>query len=323
MTTETDLDPPPIAGKTKSMAGMKVANAPCSFGIMSGFEPDPPLGYTDVLDQIAEAGFAGTELGDWGFMPDDPRGLKAELDQRNLAIVGAFTPVELTDDGNLETATAAALRAARLLAACASPESAPGPYVILAASSARHPERVKVAGRVRPEDSLDPSEWDCLARNSERVAGTVLEATGLRTVFHPHCATPVETEAETERFAELTDGGLVGLCYDSGHVAYAGDDPVAVLGNLRERVELVHFKDMNRDVANDARGNNWDYGRAVREGLFCELGRGSVDFSGIRSALLGAGYRGWIVVEDELPPGRVPPLEAAKGDREFLRKLGL
>jgi inosose dehydratase len=61
----------------------------------------------------------------------------------------------------------------------------------------------------------------------------------------------------------------------------------------------------------------------VREGLFCELGRGAVDWFAVCSALLSAGYQGWIVVEDEFPPGRVPPLEAAMRDREFLRGQGL
>jgi inosose dehydratase len=187
---------PHVRPGTKLSEKIRVANAPCSFGIMSGFEPDPPLTYLDVLDQIAQAGFAGTELGDWGFMPDDAAVLKPELDKRRLAMVGAFTPVELTDQAGIDDAIAVAVRAGRLLAACASPESAPGPYVILAASAARHPERMRIAGRVRPEDGLSNAEWDALAHNVERVAQAVREETGVRSVFHPHCATPVETYAE-------------------------------------------------------------------------------------------------------------------------------
>jgi inosose dehydratase len=176
---------------------------------------------------------------------------------------------------------------------------------------------------VEPEHGLSHREWDTLARNTERVARTVLDETGVRTVFHPHCATPVETLAETMRFVEMTDPKLIGVCFDTGHVAYAGDDPAGCLWHLRQRIQLVHFKDMDRHVAEDARKNGWDYGRAVREGLFCELGRGSVSWFAVRSAMLSAGYQGWIVVEDELPPGGVPPLEAAKRDREMLRRLGL
>jgi inosose dehydratase len=302
---------------------VKVGNAPCSFGIMSGFEPDPPLTYLDVLDQIAEAGYAGTELGDWGFMPGDPAVLQPELELRNLALTGAFTPVELTESTNLEAATATALRAARLLATCASPDSAPGPYVILAADASLHPHRRRVAGRVKPQDGLAPSEWHALTGNAQHVARAVADETGVRTVFHPHCATPIETFEEITRFVEMTAPDLIGLCYDTGHIAYAGDDPVGCLSQLRDRIQLVHFKDMDLSVAESARKNEWEYGRAVREGLYCELGRGSVDWFDVKNTLLSAGYQGWIIVEDELPPGRVPPLEAAKRDREFLRGQGL
>ena len=76
---------------------------------MSGFQPDPPLTYLDVLDQIAEAGFSGTELGDRGFMPSDPDFLLPELLQRGLAMVGAFTPLELTDPSQLTASMIGAL----------------------------------------------------------------------------------------------------------------------------------------------------------------------------------------------------------------------
>jgi len=290
---------------------------------MSGFQPDPPLTYLDFLDQIAASGYAGTELGDWGFMPEDPAVLRRELERRRLALIGAFTPVELTDPVAYPEAESKALRAARLLAACSSADSEPGPYVILAANTSRHPSRRRIAGRVKPLDGLAEAEWKALAQGVNAIARTVLSETGVLTAFHPHCGTPVETLAETARLVEVTDPDLAGLCFDTGHVAYAGDEPVEWLSAFLERIRLVHFKDMDGDVAEAARQNRWDYGRAVREGLFTELGRGCVDFPSIHSALAGAGYDGWIVVEDEIPPGRVPPFEAAKRDREFLRDLGL
>jgi inosose dehydratase len=302
---------------------MKVGNAPCSFGIMAGFEPDPPLTYTDVLDQIAQAGYAGTELGDWGFMPDDASVLKPELEKRGLALVGAFTPVALTEPSDLDASTAVALRAARLLAACVAPNCPPAPYVILAASAARHPHRKTVAGRVGPDDGLAGAEWDCLAGSTNSIARRVLEETGVRTVFHPHCATPVETFAETERFVAMTDPALIGLCFDTGHVLYGGDDPVRWLQAFGERVQLVHFKDMDRRTAGLRAANGWDYTGTVREGLFTELGEGCVDFPAVGKDLGARGYDGWVIVEDEIPPGRVPPLDAAMRDREYLRGLGL
>jgi len=290
---------------------------------MAGFEPDPPLTYLGVLDQIATSGYAGTELGDRGFMPGDPIVLKPQLEQRNLAMIGAFTPLELTDPANLDAATAIGLRSARLLAACTSPQSAPGPYLILAADAVLHPLRRRVAGRVKPVHSLSDAEARAVARAVNQIAAAVLAETGIATVFHPHCGTPVETVVETSHFAMMTDPDLVGLCFDTGHVAFAGDDLDEWLMLFAPRTRLVHFKDMDSVIANQARGNAWDYTTAVRNGLFCPLGEGSVDFAACLQALAGGGYQGWIVVEDEIPPGREPPLVVAMRDRQFLRGLGL
>jgi len=302
---------------------IRVANAPCSFGVMAGFEPDPPLTYLEVLDQVAASGYAGTELGDWGFMPGDPAILKPALDQRGLAMTGAFTPLELTDPANLDAAISAALRTARLLAACATPQSAPGPYVIVAADAALHPLRRRVAGRVKEAHGLSEAETRAMGAAINRIAAAVLSETGVATVFHPHCGTPVETAIETSRLMLLTDPGIVGLCFDTGHVAYAGDALDEWLTLFAARTRLVHFKDMDPVVANRARGNAWDEDTAVRNGLFCPLGEGAVDFRSTLHVLIGAGYEGWIVVEDEIPPGREPPLAAAIRDRAFLQGLGL
>ena len=129
---------------------------------MGGFEPDPALTYDRVLDDIAAAGFTGTELGDWGFMPDNPVKLQSELVARGLEMIGAFTPVRLTDSDAHGESVAAALRAARLLKA--SSETAArrsGPFVILAEASTR--ERLAVAGRVGEEHGLTSPQWKALA----------------------------------------------------------------------------------------------------------------------------------------------------------------
>jgi inosose dehydratase len=290
---------------------------------MAGFQPDPPLSYRDVLDQIAEAGFAGTELGDPGFMPDDPAVLGPELQRRNFSMVGAFIPVELTDPGNLETSTEIALRTATLLKAVSSDASTPGPYVILAADASRHPERRSIAGRVTPDDGISDEEWETLAAGLDLIARRVRSETGISTVFHPHCGTPVETFAETQRLMEMIDPSVLGLCFDTGHVAYAGDNLDTWLSTFAVNTRLVHFKDMNGAVASTARDHEWGYPTAVGNGLFCPLGEGYVDFDSSLKQLASAGYEGWIVVEDEIPPGRIPPLEAAKRDRAFLGRLGL
>jgi len=301
-----------------------VGNAPCSWGIMGGFDLDPPPDYFQVLDEIAESGYAGTELGDWGFMPAEAEVLRPELERRCLAMIGAFTPVALAQPERYDQAEARALRAARLLAGCKTAGALTrGPLLILADDASANPLRAQKAGRVEPCDSLSVDQLRALARGLEAVAAQVLDETGIGTVFHPHCGTCVETLAETTRLAEMTDERLIGLCYDTGHVAYAGDDPLDALNALGDRVWHAHFKDYEASVAERARRERWDYRTAVANGLFCELGRGAIDFRALEAMLRSRQYNGWIVVEDELPPGSGVPLESARRDRAFLRSLGL
>ncbi|MDW8268629.1 MAG: xylose isomerase, partial [Anaerolineae bacterium] len=107
-------------------------------------------GYAQVLDEMRETGYEGTELGDWGFMPTDPDLLRRELARRGLALLGAFVPVALADLDAHDDGEEAALRTARLLAAVAGPT----PFIVLADDNGRDPVRTQNAGRVRPEHGL-------------------------------------------------------------------------------------------------------------------------------------------------------------------------
>ena len=76
---------------------IKVANAPCSWGVLEFDLAGESAGYAQVLDEIDATGYAGTELGDWGFMPTDPKQLRHEIHSRGLTLLGAFVPVMLKD----------------------------------------------------------------------------------------------------------------------------------------------------------------------------------------------------------------------------------
>ncbi|HEX5498108.1 MAG TPA: hypothetical protein VFX03_02735, partial [Thermomicrobiales bacterium] len=82
------------------MPTIRVANAPVSWGILE-FEglPAKTYSWSEVLDEIAATGYAGTELGDYGFLPADPIRLRAELDRRGLTMLGAFVPVAFANPG--------------------------------------------------------------------------------------------------------------------------------------------------------------------------------------------------------------------------------
>jgi len=312
---------------------IRVANAPVSWGALEieGFN-QKPLPYDVVLDEIAETGYAGTELGDWGFMPTDPDSLRDELERRGLALIGAFVPVLLRDPSTLQAGTEHALRVARLLAAVV-PESDRGtqritaPFIVIADDNVTDPGRTLHAGRITPEMALPDDEWAGYAGRAEAVARAVREETGLRSVFHPHSAGWVETPAETDRFLAETDSEMLGIVFDTGHYLFgAGDEGPSVVEAMdrwADRIWYIHFKDNDRELARRSREEGWDYLQALRAGIFSELGQGGVDFRAVIGWLDEHGYDGWAVVEQDILPGLGTPKESARRNREFLASLGI
>jgi len=301
---------------------MRIANAPCSWGVLEFDRTAAAPPADQVLDEIAATGYEGTELGDWGFLGTDARQLQVDLDRRQLALVGAFIAIPLTDAAAHDEGAATAVRTARLLAAAASQP----PVIVLSDATAAVPDRTARAGRIQPEDRLTPAAWNVVAVGAEQLARAVRDATGLRTVFHHHCATYVETPAEIDALMERTDPELVGLCLDTGHATYGGGDPLEILSRHAARVWHVHFKDCSRSIADRARAERWDYLEAIRHGVFCELGQGQVDFSGVIARLQSIGYPGWIVVEQDVLPSMGTsgaPAASAHRNRQFLRSLGI
>ncbi|MEI7770201.1 MAG: TIM barrel protein [Chloroflexales bacterium] len=310
------------------MATIHVGNAPCSWGTLEfeGLEGER-IAYPRMLDELAAAGYTGTELGDWGYLPTDPAALRADLAGRGLSLTGAFVPVALRDSAAHAPGVQSALRVARLLAAAAE-GAATRPFLVLADNNGGDRVRTAWAGRVRPDQGLGLDEWRIFARGAEAVARAVRDETGLRTVFHHHCAGFVETPAEIAALLDLTDPALLGLVFDTGHYVYgagATDSAAALEGLARfaERVWYVHFKDCDPQIAARARAEGIDYFAAIRRGLFCELGRGCIDFAAVTAWLRGRGYGEFITVEQDVLPGMGAPVESARRNRAHLRGVGL
>jgi inosose dehydratase len=298
---------------------IRIANAPCSWGVLEFDLPGQALGYAQVLDEIRDTGYAGTEFGDWGFLPTEPAALRRELDARRLAMVGAFVPVAFADAQAHAAGAAVAVRTAQLLAAV----EGNTPFIVLADDNGKDPLRTRRAGRITPAEGLSDAQWQTFARGVETVARAVRDQAGLRCVFHHHAAGYVETPEEIARLLDLTDPRLVGLCFDTGHYRFGGGDPLAGLRRHRDRIGHVHFKDCSPAVHERSRAEGWDYFGSLRHGIFCELGRGDVDFAAVIAELRRTHYAGWIVVEQDVLPGMGAPKEFARRNRDYLRKLGL
>jgi inosose dehydratase len=303
------------------MSKLLIGNAPCSWGTLE-FEGTggKQIGFSQMLDELAATGYTGTELGDWGYMPSDPAALREELTKRGLVMLGAFVPVALKEPSALSQGIANAVKTARLLAAVA---NTPAPYLVLADNNGTVTKRTERAGRITAEDGLNASEWKIFASGAEAVARAVLAETGLKTVFHHHCAGYVETHEEIATLLELTDPQTLGLVFDTGHYTYGsgGADAVAALDRFRERIWYIHLKDCHPGVAAQARAKGWDYFAALRHGIFCELGKGSVDFPQVLRRLAEWNYQGYMLVEQDVLPGMGAPKESARRNRDYLASI--
>lgn len=298
-----------------------VGNAPCSWGTLE-FEGTggEQIGFGRMLDELAESGYTGTELGDWGYMPTDPPVLRGELSRRGLVMLGAFVPVALKEPSALSAGIANAVKTARLLAAVA---TNPAPYLVLADNNGTVPQRTQHAGRITPTEGLSLSEWKTFASGAEAVAKAVSAETGLKTVFHHHCAGYIETHDEIAKLLELTDPKTLGLVFDTGHYTYGsgGADAVKALEAFRERIWYIHLKDCHPGIAAQARAKGWDYFEALRHGIFCELGKGSVDFPHLLRRLAQWSYQGYLLVEQDVLPGMGSPKESARRNRDYLASI--
>lgn len=296
-----------------------IANAPCSWGALEFDLDGSSPGYLQVLQEMAQAGYQGTELGDWGFMPTDPAQLQAALQKESLDLLGAFVPVAFADPSKHQDGVEAALRVAGLMYDAGYPHA----FIVLADENGSVPLRTLHAGRVEHSMGLTDYQWAIFAEGVTRVAQAVKDRYSMRCVFHHHCGGYVETPSELTELMNRTSPDLVGLCFDTGHYAFGGGDPLTGLTKWRDRIWHVHFKDFDAAIGNKAAENQWDYFTSVQNGVFCELGKGSVDFDAVKTHLEETAYSGWIVVEQDVLPGMGSPLSCAINNRNYLKTLHL
>ncbi|MCW2750403.1 MAG: inosose dehydratase [Aeromicrobium sp.] len=259
---------------------LRVAGAPISWGVCEvpgwGFQ----LSAERVMAEMERLGLTATEFGPDGFLPDEPEARKTFLATYALQAIGGFVPVVLHDSGSdpigeIDT----------FIDVCLATGAG---VVVLAAATG-------VDGYdARP--NLDDVQWKTLLANLDRIADHAA-ARGVLAVIHPHIGTLVETADDVQR---VVDGSHIGFCIDTGHLAAAGADPVAItLANL-DRVKHVHLKDVDSAKAAKVAAKEITFSDAVASGMWQVLGQGDVDIRAMIEALEGAGYDGWYVLEQDV-----------------------
>lgn len=170
---------------------------------------------------------------------------------------------------------------------------------------------------------MNDDEWARLCDGVNRL-GKVAKDMGISLTYHHHMGTVVQTAAEIDRLMENTDPELFSLLYDSGHLAYCGEDYIGVLKKYANRVKHVHLKDIRPEVIEKVKKENLSFLEGVRLGTFTVPGDGAIDFGPIFDILADSGYEGYVLVEAEQDPAKANPFEYALKARKYIaEKAGL
>ena len=183
------------------------------------------------------------------------------------------------------------------------------------------PERRAVAGRVSDSDALSDEGYRTFADALNRVGEATLRH-GVRTCVHNHVGSFIETRAEIDRIFSLVDRTLVFQGPDLGHLAWAGDDAIALCRDYATDIKTLHIKDINPGALAEGVEKGWDYTTFSDHGIFTEVGQGFVDFPAVFRILGEANFQGWVVVETDVT--QLPTaLESARMSREYLKSIGV
>lgn len=272
----------------------------------------PSLGGETPLDvaltEGRRIGYEGFELGNK--FPREPQALKTLLAQYDLALVSGWYSGQLARRSVEEEIAAV------------------GPHLnLLAKNGATAMVYGEVADTIQGAPKplyqrprfFSAAQWDAYAERLDAFARYTLSH-GVRVAYHHHMGAYVETPADVDNLMARTSDA-VGLLFDTGHITFAGGDPIAVLDKYIDRVCHVHCKDVRPAVVKLARNRNWSFLDAVLAGAFTVPGDGAVDFASVIDRLKRHGYRGWLVVEAEQDPVVAPSYAYAEKGYRTLRTL--
>lgn len=301
-----------------------VANAPVSYGAFEltvGIDPNVPDGL-HVLDEVAQAGYAGIDLGPAGYLGTGEE-LAERLATRRLGLAGAYLELPYADQEALRRALPALDEMLDVFDAVASTRVGPPPRPTLADTGSEN--RRAHPGRAAHDRSvgLDADAWRRFGIGLREVLARCRDR-GYEPAFHHETGTFVEAPWEIERVLEVSD---VGLCLDTGHLLLGGGDPVAAVDAWSSRINQVHLKDAHRSVMAQVVADDAPVTAIWSREAFPALGQGDLHADVVLAALVRAGYRGWLVVEQDTLPRTKERFEQAavdqRANRAFLGERGL
>lgn len=294
---------------------IKIATAPCSWGVWYADGTPSGTPWALFLDQAAEAGYQALELGPDGYLPTDTAQLKEELGKRGLCVC-AGTACYQFDKG----ATFQDFRP-RVEALCKRLTALGAKYLVTMDES-------DVGQYSEKKQSMDAAQWNTFLTKIKEMGEYTQSEFGIEVVYHPHIKTMIEYKEEIIRLMDFT--GL-NLCFDTGHYAYDNGngrqgDPSApnFMQQYAKRIAYLHFKQVDGAVYQKVMSEHIDSDTAFDIGVMCDLPDGIIDFSEIKRVLDEMQFQGIAVVESDMPRAdNARVFASAKRNLEYLRAIQL
>ena len=254
--------------------------------------------YVRGIEDIAKAGFHGVQLRPnvLARFGDQPGELKALLGQNKVEFV-CFSGGNVLLAPEREAETLAQLE--------------------------KHARFVQAAGgRHMQVTDERPKDREPTADDRKRMGslltklGQRCQAHGVKLVYHNHMGNLGQRPEEVAEVLAASDPAAVGLLLDVAHYAQAGGDPAAAIRAHKDRLALVHAKDVRTVARGPAAAAN------APSYQFVELGRGRVDLPGTFAALKDVGYRGWIILElDAVPDAGGSPTASMLASKQYIEQV--
>ena len=261
------------------------------------------------LAEAKQAGFSGVELG--RKFPRSARQLAPILKRHDLKLVSGWYSANLLErDAKAEIAAMKGhLDLLRSLGA---------EVMVFAETTGEIINQVGAPISRRPK-LASAAEWKRLGTRFTEVASYMRDE-GIQMAVHHHMGTVVESQQDVDRLLD-NSGDAVGLLLDTGHMTFAGGDPIAVAKRYAARIKHVHCKDIRRYALAACRQRDVSFSEAVLCGIFTAPGDGLVNFKGVFDVLAKARYSGWLVQEAEQDPRVAHPATYAALGRAHLAQL--
>lgn len=284
--------------------GMNIGCAPCCWGVDDVKNPHLP-DWKQVLQEASTAGYKGIELGPYGYIPLDVEIVRQELNACGLSITAGTIFDDLVTPANLPYLLKKTREICALIKQLPQLATEPGqnyavPYLVV--MDWGHKERDFAAGHSNRAPRLLAGQWAEMVSHIHEIASIAWNEFGVRAVVHPHAGGYIEFADEIDKIVEDVPHSVAGLCLDTGHLYYSGMDPSEWLRKHAARLDYVHFKDIDAAILTQVLSEHIAFFAACARGVMCPIGRGVVDYQGVRQTLLDIGYNGYITVEQERDP---------------------